>query len=392
MKHSGTKYLKALVNLILALVILLLVIFLLPRLLVFFSPFVVGWIIALIASPFVRFFEEKVKFKRKWGSAVVIVVIIALVVLILYLVGAKLIREVMGLMEALPGMWKSAEEDFTNIAANLSMVYDKLPLDIRQTIANISEQADAYMGDFLSRISTPTLTAVGNFAKQLPALIIGVIMSLLSAYLFVAQRDQVTEWLRSHIPVTIRNQYMIIRRGMVKAVGGYLKAQLKIEFWMYLLLVIGLTILRVDYALLISFGIAILDFLPFFGTGTVMLPWAVIKILSADYRMAVGLLIIWGVGQLARQVIQPKIVGDSIGVPPLPTLLFLFIGFKVAGVVGMIVAVPMGLILITMYEEGVFNTTRNSVMILVSGFNRFRRLEREDMWIVEEEKRKESDK
>jgi len=144
-------------------------------------------------------------------------------------------------------------------------------------------------------------------------------------------------------------------------------------------LVIGLSILKVDYALLIALGIAILDFLPFFGTGTVMVPWAVVKILSADYKMAVGLLVIWGVGQLARQIIQPKIVGDSIGVAPIPTLFLLFIGYKVGGVFGMIFAVPIGLIVFTMYEEGAFETTKNSVLILISGINRFRKLNEKDL-------------
>ncbi len=153
---------------------------------------------------------------------------------------------------------------------------------------------------------------------------------------------------------------------------------------MYLLLVVGLGILRVNYFALIALGIAFLDFLPFFGTGTVMVPWAIIKILTADYKMAIGLLIIWGGGQLARQLIQPKIVGDSIGVPPLPTLFLLYIGYKVGGVFGMILAVPLGLLAYTMYQDGVFDTTRSSLMILVAGINQFRRLDGEDLQQVEE--------
>ena len=94
------KYCKALVNLGVAFIILTLIVFLVPKLLVFFAPFVAGWIIALIASPLVRFFEEKVKIKRKAGSAFVIVAVIALVILILYLVGAKLVDEIMGLIGA----------------------------------------------------------------------------------------------------------------------------------------------------------------------------------------------------------------------------------------------------------------------------------------------------
>ena len=122
----------------------------------------------------------------------------------------------------------------------------------------------------------------------------------------------------------------------------------------------------------------LLDFLPFFGTGTALIPWAVLKALSGDYRFAVGLVIIYLVSQLVRQVIQPKIVGDSVGMPPIPTLFLLYIGYKGAGVFGMIVAVPVGLILWTMYEEGLFDTTKNSIQILVAGINRFRRLSPED--------------
>ena len=95
--------------------------------------------------------------------------------------------------------------------------------------------------------------------------------------------------------------------------------------------------------------------------------------------MAIGLLIIWGIGQLARQLIQPKIVGDSVGMPPLPTLFLLYIGYKMGSVVGMIVAVPVGLIALTMYQEGAFQTTKDSVKILVAGINHFRRLKPEDM-------------
>ena len=147
--------------------------------------------------------------------------------------------------------------------------------------------------------------------------------------------------------------------------------------------------LRVDYAFLIALGIAFLDFLPFFGTGTVMVPWAIIKILSADYPMAIGLLIIWGGGQLVRQLIQPKIVGDSVGMEPLPTLILLYIGYKIGGVLGMLVAVPVGLIAYTMYKEGAFETTQNSIRVLVAGINHFRKLGPEDLKQVEEMNREE---
>ena len=98
------KYCKALANITVAAAILAGILFLLPRVFLFFMPFVAGWIIALIAGPLVRFFEEKIKLKRKAGSAFVIIVIIALVVLMIYLVCAQLFQQGMGLVRALPEM------------------------------------------------------------------------------------------------------------------------------------------------------------------------------------------------------------------------------------------------------------------------------------------------
>lgn len=389
---SSRKYFKALVNLGVAVAVLLLVVILLPRLLVFFMPFVVAGIISMIASPLVRFFEEKIKLKRKWGSAFVIIVVIALVVLVLYLVGSKLIEEGMGLLGALPEMWDSMKEDLAGVGESLDGLFEKLPLDTQQAIANLGNQVGEFMAGLFERIGTPTITAAGNFAKQLPSVLIGIIMCLLASYFFVADRYLIGSWIRKYTPASVMSRYDMVRRSILKSVGGYFKAQLKIEVWMYLLLVVGLSVLRVDYVLLIALGIAFLDLLPFFGTGTVMVPWALIKIFSGDYKMAIGLLIIWGGGQLARQIIQPKIVGDSIGVAPIPTLFLLFIGYKLGGVIGMIIAVPLGMLLSTMYQEGVFDTTRNSIAILVSGLNHFRKLRPEDLEVVEEMRDKKTSK
>ena len=382
MSESMKKYVKAVLNLAIALVILIAVVWRVPRGIVFFLPFIIGWIIALIAGPMVRFLEKKLKIRRKAGSAFVIIAVIGLVVLVGYLLVVNLSKELGGFVRDLPQMWEDLQEDFDTIAKNLSVVYDKLPKDVRNTIDKIAASASNFAGELVGKLSSPTIEAVGNFAKWLPTFLIGLIMCLLSSYLFVAEKEQIGQGVQKHMPEALLYRFRLIKRSLVKAVGGYFKAQIKIEVWIYLLLLIGFLVLGVDYAPLIAFGIAILDFLPFFGTGTAMVPWAIVKFLSADYIMTIALLVIWGVSQLVRQIIQPKIVGDSVGVPPLPTLFLLYIGYMVGGVMGMIVAVPIGIILFTMYEEGAFDTTKNSLKILSAGLNHFRRLTPQDLYII----------
>lgn len=383
MRQSIKTYLKVILNLGTALIVLLLCIFLLPKCIFFFMPFVIGWIISLIAAPVVRFFEEKLKVRRKGASVIVIVAVLAAVILLAYGIGAKLVKEGISFVNELPMLWEGIMEEFHQVGENLEGVYNRLPQDVQQTLDNIGSQMGDYFGSLMESVGTPTFEAVGNVAKQLPDIFLGVVMCILSAYFFVADKGYMSNIMKRYVPDSIRYRFDLIRRSFRNAVGGYFKAQFKIECWIYILLVIGLLALHVRYALLVALGIAFLDFLPVFGTGTVMIPWAVIEILSKDYKMAIGLLIIWCVGQLVRQMIQPKIVGDSIGVDAIPTLFLLFIGYKVAGVFGMILAVPIGIIVLNLYEEGVFDTTKQSIQILLAGFNKFRRIRPEDIAIVE---------
>lgn len=384
MRKESVTYLKSILNLLTALVILLLCIILLPRCIGFFMPFIIGWIISLIASPLVRFLEEKLKIRRKAVSAFVIIAVLACVILLVYGVCVKLVRETVSFINELPMIWENIEAEIAQAGASLEGLVKRLPADAQEQLLNFWSGIGSWFSDFISGIGTPTFEAVGNFAKQLPDVFMAVIMTLLSSYFFVADKTYMSDFVKKYVPESIYYRFDLIQRSFRNAVGGYFKAQLKIEVWIYILIFIGLLILDIKYAFLIAFGIAFIDLLPVFGAGTVMLPWAIVEILSGEYKRAAGLLIIWWVGQIVRQVIQPKIVGDSIGIDPIPTLFLLYIGYHVAGVMGMILALPIGIILINLYEEGVFDTTKESLKILIAGFNRFRRLHHEDTEIVTE--------
>lgn len=375
-------YLKVFVNLAIILVLILLLVFVVPKIVIYFMPFVLGWIIALIAGPPVHFFEKTLKIKRKAGSAFVIIAVITLVILGGYVIGARLVEQAVNLVEELPQMWEGLQQDFARMGRGLEGAMRFLPKDIRVAVAGFTDNIGVYLGELVGHFGSPTLEALSRFAMNIPSIIIGIIMCLLSAYLFVADREYVPRLLSKVLPRSILDRFRLIKNGLRRAVGGYFKAQLKIELWMYVLLAVGFSVLKVRYAFLIAIVVAFLDFLPFFGTGTVLLPWAAVKFFNGEYMMVIGLLVIWGVGQLARQLIQPKIVGDSVGLAPIPTLFLLFAGYKSAGVVGMIIAVPIGIIVLNMYEEGVFDTFLNSLKILYASISNFRHLTKEDMEAV----------
>ena len=379
MEKTRRKYWKATVNLLIAVVICCTVVFVVPRIFVFFMPFVIGWIIAMIANPLVRFFEEKLKIRRKAGSAFVIIAVIAAILLIGYIAVAKIVEELSGFMATLPVLMKSLEQDLTRIGENWKIFFDRFTFAKGISVKGIMGTVEEYAGQIVGTVGTPTMEAVSSFAKNIPSVLIAIIMCVLSAYSFIAEKTSIQEFFKKKMPQSIQKGSAIMMHSIKYALGGYFKAQFKIEIWIYLLMVIGLMILQINYAPLIAFGMAVLDFFPFFGTGAVLAPWAIVKFLSADYKMAIGLLIIWAVGQLVRQIIQPKYVGDSIGMPAVPTLFLLFIGYKVKGVIGMLLAVPIAIVVLDMYKAGVFDTTQNSIKILLMGINKFRKLEKEDL-------------
>lgn len=382
MKQETKAYWKALTNIILALIGVIILVTLVPKMLSFFMPFVVAWIIALLASPMVKFLEEKLKIKRKAGTACVIIAVIALIILIGYGIAAFLIDQMQGLLTDLPGMWEALQRQVREIGHSFSKVFDSLPGDVQDGWMYFFENVELFLGESIADLGSPSMSWLGNMARQLPNLFVAVIMCLVAAFAFTAERKNMRNFVQDYMPEGIKKYWDMIQVSLSDAVGGYLKAQLKIEIWIYLIVTAGLFVLRINYAPVLSIFIAVLDFLPVFGTGTILWPWIVFEILNGDYKLAIGLGVIWGVSQIVRQVIQPKIMGDSMGLHTLPTVFLLYIGYKVSGIFGMIVAVPIGIIFMNMYQAGVFDTIVNSFRILAAGLRRFRHLTKEDIRIA----------
>ena len=365
--HDTRPYWKVIVSLTFSLIATILFIYVGFRLLGFFMPFVIGWFISYIASPIVNWLEKRVKIVKKLGSALIIIAVLGAVGILIYFIGSKLWKEIASLIQNMPKMYQDLESGFGEIGSSLNGVFKVLPAGLQDAWHTMTSNLDKTMGDWMGRISEPTVAAAGNVAKRIPSVLIATIVTFISAYFFIAERDEVIEWAKKVSPEPIVRRMSMVIDNLKFAVGGYFKAQFKIMGVVCLILVIGFVILKVHFYFLLALLIAFLDFLPFFGTGTALIPWALYKLLVKDYRMSVGLIILYGVTQLVRQLIQPKLVGDSMGMQPLPTLLFLYIGYKAGGIFGMIFAVPIGMIVINLYKAGAFDYILEDVKILMEG-------------------------
>ena len=343
----------------------------------FFMPFVIGWIISSIAAPVVNWLEKKLNIVKKLGTALIVILVIGLIVLACYLLIDRIVVEVGGLINDIPELYRQLEEGFTKIGATLSGLYVRLPQEIQNGWNTMIQNLNNYIGELISKISQPTVTAAGNIAKSLPSILVSTIVAILSAYFFTVEREEVISWLKKVAPPSISRRITLVMDNLRYAVGGYLKAQLKIMCVVFLILLAGFAMMGVSYFVLVAALIAFLDFLPFFGTGTAMIPWALYKLLTGSYQTAVLLLVVYAITQVVRQLLQPKLVADSMGLNPLVTLLLLYAGYRIRGVLGMILAVPIGMVVINMCQAGAFDYIINDVKILINGILKLRENDKE---------------
>ena len=333
---TGKRIRKNLLNIGVFIAEILILVLLGPWAVRFFLPLLVGWLIAQIANPLVRFLEQHLHIVRKHSSMGIIAGAILLIVWICYLIVTWTAGRVVFLLEHLPEYYRSLSAEMTVISDNLESLAGHLSPEAGQKIGELTGSLSTQIGTIVGSLGGVTMGVAGNAAGKIPSLLISFLFVLLFAYFFTAQSERVQDFIKIIVPEETRRQLQLIGKKMKFAVGGYFRAQFKIMFIVFVILTAGLLILRVPYAVLAAAGIAVLDFL------------------------------------VTRQLIQPKMVGDSIGMDAMTTLIFLFIGYRMAGLIGMIVAIPSGVILIQLYEAGAFAGVIASVRELADDMHRLR--------------------
>jgi len=366
---------RMILNIVIPLLGLCLVIFLGPRLLHFFMPFVVGWILALLANPLVRFLERRVKLVRRHGSMLIIIAALAIVIGLFYGAGLLVYREMGSFLADAPEIYQSVIAEIENALQNGRKLAEYFPQNLQPPLLAFSDNLDGLFGKLVSRAAEPTVQIAGHVAKSIPNLLVNMVITILSSYLFLADRESIMLWLKGHLPAFIFRYIEYMKRDAKGVIGGYFLAQFRIMCVVVLILAAGFLVLGVRYGVLLAFLTAILDFLPIFGTGTVLFPWAVVKLFAGEYAYATGLILLYILTQVVRQIIQPKIVGESMGLPPLMTLFLLYLGFKLRGLTGMILAVPVGLVFINFYKYGAFDSMIRNFRMLMEAIQKFRREE-----------------
>ncbi len=313
-------------------------------------PFVLAWGLSLAVSPAANALAGKTRVPRKVWAVLLLVLTIGLLVAGISAGVARGIRELEDLLAALlaeehfGGSGESAERAesgeafdwFGKITAGVGLFRRA---EVGEKYEMFREEFNAMVGEMLSSfagaLSAKLPGLAGKLISAMPAALLFVLVTVIAGFYFCAEPGQVGKFLIAHLPRRLAEKIPSLR-ARAKAVSlRYLRAYLLILFVTFVQLFIGFLILRVRYAFLLSLFVAVVDFLPVLGVGTVLVPWAIIELLRKNFYLGFGLLILFAAVTVLRQIIEPRLIGKSLGVHPLAALIAGYAGWRWFGFLGM---------------------------------------------------------
>ena len=321
--------------------------------LLIFIPFILAYLVSLFANNLADTLQKRFRLPRNLAAILVIILTVVVLGGIIFGVVWKIADEIKQIYDNFPSIYASMQTSWNKLSNNMSDIIDQLPTNIQDSIDNLYEQFMDGLANIVK--DTKIFKTAGDIAKKLPSIIISVITFILSLYFMISDSENVAEFLRKYVPKPVQIRASQLKTEVKKYMGGYVKAQLIMMCISCVIVLIGLLILRVYYALIIAISIAIFDALPLFGSGAVLLPWSLIEFLSGNISRGVGLLIIYLSVLLMRQLVEPKIVGKSIGMHPLFTLMSMYAGYRVFSVGGLILGPLTLMLIISFYKVGLFD-------------------------------------
>lgn len=316
--------------------------YLLPLLL----PFLLGLAVALLLSPLIGKLQTKAGLRWTAASAVSVSGLILVLAGVLYLLGRLLLREMGSLYRFLPELMTSISgymDAFGHWAERLSR---DLPGGAGDALRNWAGTVASSGGSLAATAYEKLFSFVSGFLGGLPDNLLFLLTMVLSCYFTAAELPRLRALAREHLPKKRWQQGQRLMHSLKTVLGGWVRAQIALMGVTFCLLFLGLLLLRVRMPFFFALGIALLDALPLFGTGAVLLPWGLVSMISGDFRLGVGLLALYGVAALTRNILEPKFLGAQVGVSPLLTLLAIYVGYRLSGFMGMIL-LPIGVMVVS---------------------------------------------
>ena len=326
-------------------------------------PFVVAYVIALILQPIINFLSKKARVPRKLSILVLVLAVISLVGFLLFKTGEKIYIELTVLASNIQSFLSEMSENSEMADEFINNLASKIPLfDTREILHTIWNDIDKILKEALGKVSTnlgTIIPQITKFAASIPKLFIDTIIIIVSAFYLSNDFKKVNGFFAAQLPEKARDFGKIIKREFASTTGKYIRAYSLIIFITFAELFVGFTILDIRYSFVLALLVSVVDILPVLGTGTILIPWSIYSLLTGDLFHGIGLLVLYLVITIVRQIMEPKIVGSYIGLYPLVTLMCMYAGLQLFGVFGLFLFPITIIILKNLNDSGVIELWKN---------------------------------
>ena len=297
-------------------------------------PFLMGAGIAFLAEPAVRPLSQKIP--RGVATAVCMTLTLALLAGAVSILGAVALRQMGRLARGVPEMAETARQGLTVVRDWLLSVGAQAPESIRpaleRTVTGFFTDGSGFVQQVTQQIPGVVTSAIGTVGSG----VLGVGTGVVSAYLISARLPRIRQAVSVRMPASWQEKTLPALRRVRGALGGWLKAQLKLCAVTWGIVSVGFLLLRIKNGALWALLVAVVDAVPILGTGTVLVPWAVVCLIKGESLQAIGLLCTYGAAAMTRTVLEPRLVGKQLGLDPLATLIALYAGYRFWGFGGLL--------------------------------------------------------
>lgn len=308
-------------------------------------PFLLGLGLALAAEPMAGFLHRKGA-PRALCAAIGVTMAVCFLGILVLLLGAILVRQIRGLAIILPNLEQTARSGLSLLQNWLLGLVQKAPESLQDAL---QENISGFFSDgtaLLEQGGRFVLGLAGNILTHVPDSAFTLGTAVISAFLFSAKLPRIRDWVSKKLPKEKLRKLLSGAHHLRRILGGWLLAQCKLMGVTFSILAGGFLLLRIPYAPVWALLVSIVDALPVLGTGTVLLPWALICFLQQEGARAIGLIGIYLTISLTRSLLEPRFLGRHLGMDPLATLIAMYTGYKLWGFGGLILSPVLAVVAI----------------------------------------------
>lgn len=325
----------------------------LPRLLLWFLPFVIAFLLSRIIEPVVGFLEKKCKIPRQLGAGIAVIVAIGLLGVVVWVVVGRLWEEANDIVSHSDAIIAKIERQY-----NAFRDSHAARLGLADELDRIFEGFGTKLSEFAASHTLPALRGAFDFVKGVPSAIIFTVTFVLATYFMSSDRETIRHGMRKAFPEKLVRFTDGLMHNVISALVAYVQAQLVIICITFFELTVGFLIIGgavANYALLLALIISIIDAIPILGTGTVLIPWGIYALAAGDTRLGIMLLVLYLICLAVRQMTEPRLMAHRIGLHPLLILMVMYIGLRMIGIFGMILGPVLALVVKQLVQSGAFS-------------------------------------